>query len=66
MQRGILGCTEIKRYDIKTDSICVVTIGEDGIDDFIVFVGHIPDLSFQGTKKIELLSVIGYSKNYGP
>jgi len=46
MKRGILGCTEIKRYDIKTNSIRVVTIGEDGIDDCIVFVGHIPDLSF--------------------
>ena len=49
MQLLILWCTEIKRYNVETNSNTVQGIWKDMIDDPVALVAIIPDLGFQIT-----------------
>ena len=56
--KSILSCTEIKWYNVETNSNRVITVCKDGLDgimeiiweQFVVFVVAIPDLSYQITE----------------
>ena len=49
MQLLILLCTEIKWYNVETNSQAVLGIWKNGIDDLVAFVVDVPDLGFQIT-----------------